>query len=148
MLPATVPGCVHLDLLAAGLLADPFTGMHESEQHWIGRCAWTYATTFPAPPAADRHELVLGGVDTVAEVWLNGEHLASLRNEHRTHRLDVTGRLRPDGNRLELRFAAPGRLGGGAARGSWARCRPLHGPHQRRRARWPARSAGTGGRRW
>jgi len=102
-LPATVPGCVHLDLLTAGLLVDPFTGMQESEQHWIGRCAWTYATTFPAPPAADRHELVLGGVDTIAEVWLNGAPLASLRNEHRTHRLDVTGRLAAE-NRLELRF--------------------------------------------
>ncbi len=104
-LPATVPGCVHLDLVAAGLLADPFAGMHESEQHWIGRCAWTYATTFPAPPAADRHELVLGGVDTVADVWLNGERLAELRNEHRTHRLDVTGQLLGE-NRLELRFVA------------------------------------------
>ena len=51
---ATVPGCVHTDLLAAGLIEDPWVGLAESAQHWIGACDWTYRTTLPPVPDADR----------------------------------------------------------------------------------------------
>jgi beta-mannosidase len=30
-IPATVPGCVHLDLMAAGLVPDPYVGEDECE---------------------------------------------------------------------------------------------------------------------
>lgn len=103
-LPATIPGCVHLDLMAAGLLDDPFLGTNESRQHWIARATWTYATQLPVPPPAAHHELVLQGVDTDAEAWLDGERLGALQNVHRTYRFDVTGRLTPGRGRLELRF--------------------------------------------
>ncbi|WP_313662854.1 glycosyl hydrolase 2 galactose-binding domain-containing protein, partial [Cellulosimicrobium cellulans] len=35
--PATVPGSVHTDLLAAGLIDDPYLDDHERLQAWIGR---------------------------------------------------------------------------------------------------------------
>jgi beta-mannosidase len=104
VLPATIPGCVHLDLMAAGHLDDPFQGLNESDQHWIARASWTYATDLLVPAPAARHELVLEGVDTDAEAWLDGEHLGTLRNVHRSHRFDVTDRLKSTGSRLELRF--------------------------------------------
>ena len=34
-IPATVPGEATLDLLNAGLIADPFDGDNENEQQWI-----------------------------------------------------------------------------------------------------------------
>jgi beta-mannosidase len=102
--PAMIPGCVHLDLMEAGVIDDPLRGTNESSQHWIARATWTYATTLPVPPPAARHELVLEGVDTDAEAWLDGQRLGMLRNVHRTYRFDVTGRLKPGGGRLELRF--------------------------------------------
>ncbi|WP_313664221.1 glycosyl hydrolase 2 galactose-binding domain-containing protein, partial [Cellulosimicrobium cellulans] len=35
--PATVPGSVHTDLLAAGVIDDPYLDDHERLQAWIGR---------------------------------------------------------------------------------------------------------------
>ncbi|MFF5122096.1 glycosyl hydrolase 2 galactose-binding domain-containing protein, partial [Dactylosporangium aurantiacum] len=46
--PATVPGCVHTDLLAAGLIPDPYLDDNEVALSWIGRTAWVYETTFDA----------------------------------------------------------------------------------------------------
>ncbi|GMA95619.1 hypothetical protein GCM10025881_24430 [Pseudolysinimonas kribbensis] len=48
-IPATVPGTVHTDLLAAGLIADPYLGTNEKLQEWIGSTSWRYTTSFDAP---------------------------------------------------------------------------------------------------
>ncbi|MFD0208158.1 glycoside hydrolase family 2 protein [Streptomyces hirsutus] len=98
-LPAQVPGCVHVDLLAAGLIPDPCVGLNESEVAWVGRRAWTYTRELaPGETAADRHErtdLVFDGLDTAAVITLDGYELGRTRNMHRRHRFDVTGRHGP-----------------------------------------------------
>ncbi|MFD4540093.1 glycoside hydrolase family 2 protein [Streptomyces bauhiniae] len=106
--PATVPGCVHTDLLAAGLLADPYVGLNEAEQHWIGRSDWTWSTSFDLPDAegAARRELVFHGLDTVAEVSVNGHLVGRTANMHRTYAFDVTELVRPTGNDLEVRISS------------------------------------------
>src|SRR5215216_2707323 len=43
---ATVPGCVHTDLLANNLIEDPFYGDNEKKQQWIDKKNWEYQTTF------------------------------------------------------------------------------------------------------
>ncbi|MFD0820608.1 glycoside hydrolase family 2 protein [Micromonospora zhanjiangensis] len=95
---ATVPGCVHTDLMAAGLLADPYLDRNEDQQRWVGDSDWRYATTLPvdgpaAPSTADRIDLVFDGLDTVAEIRLDGEPVGRTRNQHRGYRFDVTDRL-------------------------------------------------------
>ena len=45
-IPASVPGCVHTDLLAAGLIADPFDGANEADQQWIGDTTWRFHGSF------------------------------------------------------------------------------------------------------
>ena len=40
-IPATVPGCVHTDLMAAGLLVDPYVGTAEADQQWVGQQTWS-----------------------------------------------------------------------------------------------------------
>ncbi|MDW4907691.1 glycoside hydrolase family 2 protein [Streptomyces sp. ADMS] len=110
-LPATVPGCVHTDLLAAGVIQDPFTGRNETEVAWVGRREWTYETEISAAPAREareRHEvheqtdLVFDGLDTAAEIRLDGQLLGRVRNMHRSYRFDVTGMT----GRLSVRFAS------------------------------------------
>ncbi len=105
---ATVPGCVHTDLLDAGRIADPYLDENETALGWIGRSAWRYATTVEErPPVGDeRVELVFDGLDTVCEVVFNGQTLGSPRNMHRTHRFDVTSLLHDGGNDLVVDFAA------------------------------------------
>src|SRR5207244_13467460 len=45
---ATVPGCVHTDLLNNRLIEDPFYRDNEQKQKWIGKTDWENRTTFKA----------------------------------------------------------------------------------------------------
>ncbi|MCL2595918.1 MAG: glycoside hydrolase family 2 protein, partial [Promicromonosporaceae bacterium] len=113
-IPATVPGEAHLDLLAAGLIADPFDGDNEAAQQWIGDTTWRYETTFEWIPAGEpaettrmRHDLLACGLDTVAAVELNGHLVGRTQNQHRSYRWDVRPYLREGTNNLAVTFAAP-----------------------------------------
>ncbi|MFJ5881440.1 glycoside hydrolase family 2 protein [Kitasatospora cineracea] len=91
-LPATVPGCVHTDLLDAGLIPDPFLDANELEVAWVGRRDWTYTLDLPAHGSRhERTDLVFDGLDTAATVTLGGRELGSTRNMHRRYRFDATG---------------------------------------------------------
>ena len=103
-----VPGEVHTDLLAAGLIPDPFDGDNEGLLAWIGETAWSYRTVFDWE--SDGHavqELVADGLDTVATVTLNGTELGRTANQHRSYRFDVTGFLVAESNELVVEFAGP-----------------------------------------
>ncbi|WP_416900748.1 glycoside hydrolase family 2 protein [Micromonospora echinospora] len=105
VVPATVPGCVHTDLLAAGLIPDPYLDDNETGLAWIGRTDWVYETTFDRPPGdADRTDLVCAGLDTVATLTLNGVELGRTENMHRSHRFAVGALLRERDNHLVVRF--------------------------------------------
>jgi beta-mannosidase len=106
--PATVPGEVHTDLMAAGVIPDVFDGDNESAFAWIGRTDWTYRARFTwQPDGGARQELVAEGLDTVATVTLNGVELGRTANQHRGYRFDVTGVLVAGENELVVAFAAP-----------------------------------------
>ena len=106
--PATVPGEVHLDLLAAGLIPDPFDGDNESLLAWIGRTGWIYRATFEWEDSEHtRTDLVAEGLDTVATITLNGREVARTENQHRSYRFEVSNLLVAGHNELEVAFAAP-----------------------------------------
>lgn len=108
--PAQVPGSVHTDLLAAGLIGDPYAGAAEAGLQWIGLADWEYRARFDveAEALAKLHaELRFDGLDTFAEVSLNGQPLLSADNAHRTWRARVDGRLRATGNELRIVFRSP-----------------------------------------
>ena len=50
-LPATVPGDVHLDLLANKKISDPFFRDNESRLQWVEKANWEYKLSFDATPA-------------------------------------------------------------------------------------------------
>ena len=109
-IPATVPGCVHTDLLAAGLLDDPYYGTNELKQAWVGRTDWRYASTFDVDAEVLRHdrvELVCEGLDTVARVELNGALLGETADMHYPHRFNANSALRVGKNELVITFASP-----------------------------------------
>ncbi|WP_026922358.1 glycoside hydrolase family 2 protein [Glycomyces arizonensis] len=107
-LVASVPGCIHTDLLAGDLIDDPYVDDAERELSWIGRTDWTYRTSFDyrAEPW-DGVDLVFDGLDTVAQVRLNGEAVGETANMHRRHRFDVKSLLREGANELEVAFTSP-----------------------------------------
>jgi beta-mannosidase len=102
--PATVPGCVHTDLLAAGLIPAPFLDENETSLAWIGRSDWVYETTFTHDGTDDRVDLVCAGLDTVATVELNRVELGRTANMHRGYRFDVRPALITGENRLRITF--------------------------------------------
>ncbi|NKF30997.1 glycoside hydrolase family 2 protein, partial [Pseudomonas sp. BGM005] len=105
---ATVPGCVHTDLHAAGLIAAPFDGDNESAQQWIGSTVWRYETEFDwHDDGSDRHDLVADGLDTVAAIEVNGRVVAETQNQHRGYRFDLGAHLRDGTNTLAITFRAP-----------------------------------------
>lgn len=88
-LEAPVPGDVHMALQAAGAIPDPADGDNEHQLEWIGRTDWQYSTSLPHVDAAERIELVFHGVDTIAELFIDGDSRARSRNMHRTWRASV-----------------------------------------------------------
>lgn len=107
-LPATVPGCVHSDLLRANAIPDPFFGTNELDLQWIEERDWEYETTFDlAPDFFEREEnidLVADGLDTVAVVSLNGEEIAETDNMFIGWRWAVKDKLKAGPNRLRILF--------------------------------------------
>lgn len=108
-LSATVPGEVHLDLLAAGVIPDPYDGDNEARLSWIGRTGWSYRCTFVVTglDTFPHHDLVADGLDTVAEIVLNGTVVGRTANQHRGHRFDVGPVLRNGENELVVNFDGP-----------------------------------------
>ncbi|GGI99038.1 beta-mannosidase [Alicyclobacillus cellulosilyticus] len=109
-LPAKVPGCVHTDLLRNGRIPDPFYGTNERRLQWIDKQDWEYETTFDVPPdvrGMAHKELVFAGLDTYADVYLNGELVLRADNMFCTWRLDVTHLLQETGNHLRVYFHSP-----------------------------------------
>ena len=109
-LAATVPGSVQTDLMAAGLVADPFVRDNEAAIQWVGLSDWVYRTTFTVDEAtlARRHaELVFDGLDTFAEVYLNGHRLLGADNMFRRWSAPAKPWLHAGANTLEVRLYSP-----------------------------------------
>ena len=105
--PATVPGCVHTDLLAHGLIPDPYTNMNEAAVQWVGRSDWRYEAALVLGSEALSHErldLVFDGLDTIAVVSVNGIEVGRSHSMHVPLRLDVRGHVRGGENRVEVLF--------------------------------------------
>eukprot|EP01047_Picozoa_sp_COSAG01_P001850 COSAG01_NODE_45_length_32100_cov_28.037218_27_plen_1119_part_00 len=82
--PATVPGEAHTDLLAAGLIPEPFAEFNELSLRWVALENWTFSRNFTAEPPAAGYgtvsTLIFDGLDTVANVTLNGYTLGQAGN--------------------------------------------------------------------
>lgn len=107
---ARVPGTVHQDLLDHGRLPDPFYGMNEQKVHWVEKEDWLYRTVFTVTAdqlKSDAAWLTFEGLDTYADVYLNGSLLLKADNMFVGHKLAVKDVLREGENRLMIRFRSP-----------------------------------------
>lgn len=106
-LPAQVPGTVHQDLMNQGKLENPFFGMNEEKVQWVEKENWLYRTVFQvdsAQLARGAAELRFEGLDTYADVYLNGSLLLKSDNMFVGYTLPVKPVLRKGENRLMIRF--------------------------------------------
>ena len=108
--PATVPGVVHMDLQRAGIIDDPFIADNELAAEWVALRDWTYSRSWrvsKGQASAPHIELVFEGLDTFAEITLNGQPLGRTENMFVTHRFDVAGRVRQGENTIDVKFLSP-----------------------------------------
>ncbi len=109
-LPATVPGCVHTDLLANGKIDDPFYRLNEHQQQWIDKVDWEYKTTINATDsllALNNIEIKFDGLDTHAEVFINDSLILQANNMFREWKADIKKFLHPGSNELKIRLKSP-----------------------------------------
>ncbi len=104
---ATVPGCIHTDLIAAGIIADIAVDGREENQKWVWKSDSRYRTTIQRAKDHHRKTLFFHGLDTLATVYINGHIALETKNMHRSYRLDVTKELHEGDLELEIRFHAP-----------------------------------------
>ena len=108
--PATVPGDVHLDLLANKLIPDPFYRDNEAKLQWIENLDWEYRTTLNVDAKVLAHknvELVFDGLDAYANVYINGKAALTADNMFRQWRIDAKPFLRRGSNELLVVFPSP-----------------------------------------
>jgi len=106
----SVPGDVHTTLLSHGRIPDPFVADHEKQVMWVAETDWEYRYTF-TPEAGllkeDRVLLVCDGLDTLADVYLNGSWLGHTENMFRQFTWDVKELLLDGQNEIRVVFGAP-----------------------------------------
>jgi hypothetical protein len=108
--PATVPGCVHTDLLAAGMIPDPFYRDNELQVLWVGETDWIYRRMFVVSDDLLSCEHVLlrcEGLDTIASIAINGRDVGRADNMFRTWEYDARPLLRAGENVIAVAFTSP-----------------------------------------
>jgi beta-mannosidase len=106
----SVPGTVHTDLMACGLIGDPFYRRQENDVQWVDALAWEYRKEFTVPRdflAAQEVDLVASGLDTYAHVTCNGARVGSSSNMFVGHRFPLKRFLREGKNVLTILFDSP-----------------------------------------
>jgi len=94
---AQVPGTIHTDLLYNKIIPDPYYRSNEKDLQWIDRKDWEYKRIFTADKALlnkKNVELVFDGLDTYADVYLNGKLLLKADNMFRQWRISVRSLLK------------------------------------------------------
>jgi beta-mannosidase len=112
--PASVPGCVHLDLLASKVIEDPFYRTNEKKQQWIDKEDWVYLTDFEAANDFLNNEVVqldFKGLDTYADVYLNDSLILKSDNMFREWIVDCKNYLKSGKNQLKIYFHSPINIG-------------------------------------
>jgi len=110
--PAAVPGSVYGDLLANGVLEDPYWRDNELKALELMKEEFEYVGIFDAEEAILQQEKIylhFNGLDTLADVYLNSTRLGSVNNMHREWEYDVTDVIKRTGNELRILFHSPTR---------------------------------------
>ncbi len=102
-----IPGTVLSGLLAAGKIKDPFYRTNEDATRALFWKDYVFTRTFDVDEEllAQQHiVLVCEGLDTLAEISINGTFLAKTDNMHRTWKFQTKKLLHPGKNEIQIVF--------------------------------------------
>ncbi len=109
-IPGTVPGSVYQDYLNSGRMEDPYWRANEEQALELMKRDFEYRTVFDVSGEMLSHDEVFlhfDGIDTVADIYLNGQRLGHADNMHRIWEYRVKELLKEDGNELSVRITSP-----------------------------------------
>lgn len=113
-MPAEVPGSVHTDLIRNGVIQDPYFRLNELDCQWVDKIDWEYKTKFKIDPALLKYhniELDFHGLDTHADVYLNGKEILKTDNMFIRWQIDCKNHLIADSNELRIVFRSATQFG-------------------------------------
>lgn len=102
-IPATVPGNVELDLFRAGVEGDPFYAENIYDYRKYEFYRFVYERTFELPEiAGGRPILVFEGLNTYADVFVNGQKVGHADNMLVAQSFDVSGAVKAGENAVRV----------------------------------------------
>ncbi|HEY9060564.1 MAG TPA: glycoside hydrolase family 2 protein [Pseudobacteroides sp.] len=107
---AQVPGSVYNDLLSAGKIEDPYYRENEESVYKLSCFDYEYSREFTVTKSILEHDflkLKCEGLDTIAEISVNGKKIAETENMHRSYEFDVKGILTEGVNIVRVLFKSP-----------------------------------------
>lgn len=105
----SVPCDIHTPLIQAGVIQEPTIANNCFDCEWTEDRSWWFQKTFTVEEdwlTADTIELVFESLDCMADIFLNGRHLAFHPSALYEFRMDVRDRLHPGRNVLLVRLTA------------------------------------------
>ena len=102
---ASVPGTVFSALRSAGLAPDPYYRDNEDKIQVLFERDYEYSREFQVDADdlnSDQLTLILEGVDTLGDIYLNDRLLGQTENMHRTYQFDVRKHLYLGTNRMKV----------------------------------------------
>ena len=82
---------IHVDLLYANIIADPFIDDNEIHVQWIGELDWQYRCIFDVPGTSiGNASLIFEGIDTFADIQLNNKSILTTENYFQKHIIPIT----------------------------------------------------------
>ena len=105
-----LPNTVLNALFENGAIEDPFVRNNEARLQWLEKSDWIFQKRFDATAdmlSAKHVELILNGLDTYADVYLNDALVIRGNNMFRTWKADVRNFLHPKDNVLKIYFTSP-----------------------------------------
>lgn len=108
------PSVVQAELIKYGKLPDPYYRNNEPLVQWVSEQDWVYTTEFELEAEAlhtphMHHILECEGLDTYADIYVNGQHITHTDNMFRLYHLDISRALRQGRNRISIHFHSPTR---------------------------------------
>jgi len=113
-LSASVPGCIHTDLLGHQKIEDPFYRKNELAVKWVEQKDWIYRTPFVADKnimARENVEICFDGLDTYADVYINDSLLFKADNMFIAWNWPLKALLKEGKNELRIYFHSAVKVG-------------------------------------
>ncbi len=108
--PAKIPGSVYSNLIANGSILNPYAGENELAAMELCRQDYEFEKAFDIDEAFLQEDCIylhLDGIDTLADLFLNGQKIGHIENMHRTYEFDITSLLTEGTNRILFHFFSP-----------------------------------------